>query len=205
MKPCGFQSLPSTIYGTEMVMIVKPYNARYVIHGCMPPVMDRVCVHCYFCLNQLTAKSQEVSPELTQSLKLVVENHATLHESLLKVSSKVEELNIQNTELKKRINQLSVETKLNELKQELTEQISKCHNTLTSKDKAKPSKSIPSTIVNTINEEKEREHRRLNLIIHNAPESTAESAGSRKENDIDCATDIFNVYLGAKTTVTKKL
>ena len=87
--------------------------------------------HCYSCLNQLTTKSHEVIPELTQSLKLVVENHATLHESLLKVSSKVEELNIQNTELKKRINQLSVETKLNELKQELTEQISKCHDTLT--------------------------------------------------------------------------
>ena len=30
-------------------------------------------------------------------------------------------------------------------------------------------------------------------------------AESRKENDIDCATDIFNVYLGAKTTVTKAL
>ena len=30
-------------------------------------------------------------------------------------------------------------------------------------------------------------------------------AESRKENDIDCATDIFNVYLGAKATVTKAL
>ena len=84
--------------------------------------------HCYSRLNQLTTKSHEVSPELTQSLKLVVENHATLHESLLKVSSKVEELNIQNTELKKRINQLSVETKLSELKQEL---LSKSQNVMT--------------------------------------------------------------------------
>ena len=56
-----------------------------------------------------------------------------------------------------------------------------------------------------MNEEKEREHRRLNLIIHNAPESTAEIAESRKTDDIDRATDIFNVYLGAKATVTKAL
>ena len=54
-----------------------------------------------------------------------------------------------------------------------------------------------------MNEEKDKEHRRLNLIIHNAPESTAELAASHKTEDIDLAIDIFNVYLGAKATVTK--
>ena len=103
-------------------------------------------------------------------------------------------------------NRLSdVETKLTELKQELTQQISKCHDILTSKDKAKPSETIASTIVSTMNEEKEKERRRLNLIIHNVPESSAESAGSRKSYDIEYAMDIFNTYLGAKTTVTKAL
>jgi len=103
-------------------------------------------------------------------------------------------------------NRLStVETKLNELKQELTEQISKCHDLLTSKDKAEPSEFMASTIVSTMNEEKERDRRRFNLIIHNAPESTAELAVTRKTDDIDLATDIFNVYLGAKATVTKAL
>ena len=38
---------------------------------------------------------------------------------------------------------------------------------------------------------KERERRRLNLIIHNAPESTAELAESRKTDGFDRATDIF--------------
>ena len=56
-----------------------------------------------------------------------------------------------------------------------------------------------------MNEEKERERRRLNLIIHNAPESTADVPESHKTEDIERATDIFNVYLGAKTTVTKAL
>ena len=67
------------------------------------------------------------------------------------------------------------------------------------------SQSIVSTIVSTMNEEKDKERRRLNLIIHNAPESTADLAVSRKTEDIDLATNIFNVYLGAKATVTKAL
>ena len=99
----------------------------------------------------------------------------------------------------------TVETTLNELKLELTKQISKCHDILTSKDKTKASESLASTIVSTMNEEKERERRRLNLIIHNAPESTADVPESRKTEDIERATDIFNVYLGAKATVTKAL
>ena len=56
-----------------------------------------------------------------------------------------------------------------------------------------------------MNEEKEKERRRLNLIIHNVPESSAESAESRKSYDIEYAVDIFNTYLGAKTSVTRAL
>jgi len=56
-----------------------------------------------------------------------------------------------------------------------------------------------------MNEEKERECRQLNLIIHNAPESTTELAESCKTDDIDCARDNFNIYLGARSTVTKAL
>ena len=41
-------------------------------------------------------------------------------------------------------------------------------------------------------------------MIHNAPEST-DVPESRKTKDIESATDIFNVYLGAKATVTKPL
>ena len=99
----------------------------------------------------------------------------------------------------------TVETKVNELKLELTKQISKCHDILTFKDKAKPSESLASTIVSTMNEEKERECRCLKLIIHNAPESTADVPESHKTEDIEHATDILNVYLGAKATVTKAL
>ena len=99
----------------------------------------------------------------------------------------------------------TVETTLNKLKLELTKQISKCHDILTSKNKTKASESLASTIVSTMNEEKEKERRRFNLIIHNVPESTADVLESHKTEDIGCATDIFNVYLGTKATVTKAL
>ena len=66
-------------------------------------------------------------------------------------------------------------------KQELFEQISKCHAILTFEGKdLKSPKFIASTIVSTVNEEKERERRWLYLIIHNAPESTDELAETCK-------------------------
>ena len=128
----------------------------------------------------------------------------------------IDELSSQNSNLQNKVQDASelildnrvstVESKLNELKQELAAQISKYHETLTSKDKShEPPTAITNTIVNTLNEEKERERRRLNLIIHNAPESAAQDAESRKTEDIECATDIFNVFLGANATVTKAI
>lgn len=50
-----------------------------------------------------------------------------------------------------------------------------------------------------MNEEKEKERRRLNLIIYNAPESTAKLAESCKLK----ISSMFNVYLGANDIVTK--
>ena len=64
-----------------------------------------------------------------------------------------------------------------------------------------PNNKFYSFASSFINEEKDREQRRLNLIIHNVPES--ELAESWKIADIECATDIFNVFLGADATVTK--
>ena len=64
---------------------------------------------------------------------------------------------------------------------------------------------MASTIASIMNEEKERERRRLNLIIHNLSESTAELAESRKTEDIECVTDICNVCLGANATATKAI
>ena len=44
---------------------------------------------------------------------------------------------------------------------------------------------ITSKISNCINEEKEKAKRRLNVIIHNVPESTSEDSNVRKKHDTD--------------------
>ena len=49
-----------------------------------------------------------------------------------------------------------------------------------------------------LNEEREREKRKLSLIVHNLTESTATEGETRKGDDIKHVTDIFK-YLGAKT------
>ena len=98
------------------------------------------------------------------------------------------------------------EAKLNELKEELTMQISKCRDMFGSdRETVKPPEIIASTIVTTINEEKDKEKRRLNLIIHNAPESSAESGDLHKQSDTEFAIDIFNNFLGAKAEVSKAI
>ena len=63
--------------------------------------------HCYTQLNQLTATKEA---NLDQTLKLITDKHVLLQESISKVSSKVEELNVQNSELKARIDNLAKDT-----------------------------------------------------------------------------------------------
>ena len=64
---------------------------------------------------------------------------------------------------------------------------------------------IANTVFTVINEERDREKRQLNLIVHNLTESTSDRGETRKSEDIKCSTDIFNNhdYLKAKATVTK--
>ena len=174
--------------------------------------------HCYSRNKQLTydyfkKMDQDIN---IPSLRSLQAEQVNLQKSITNMSTKIDELSSQNSCFQNKVQEASelildsrvstVESKLNELKQELAAQISKCYETLTSKDKSpEPPTAIASTIVNTLNEEKERERRRLNLIIHNAPESTADTAESRKTEDIECATDILNVFLGANTMVTRAI
>ena len=53
-----------------------------------------------------------------------------------------------------------------------------------------------------INEEKERSRRRLNVIVHNVAELSAESGSERKSHDISNVASIFDKYVGVKVKVT---
>ena len=55
-------------------------------------------------------------------------------------------------------------------------------------------RSTPEVITSFINEEKERSKRRLNIIVHNVAESSAESGSERKSYDIINMTSIFDKY-----------
>ena len=147
--------------------------------------------HCYSRLNQLIANPCGVAnKELDQALKPVVEKHALLQESILKVSSKIEELNSQYSEIKGNIDQLS-------------KSIDSSDRATINIDKTITTDSIANIASTLVNEEKEKEKRQLNLILHNIKESDATDSSKRIEEDVCAATIVFKDYLDVTVSVTK--
>ena len=62
--------------------------------------------------------------------------------------------------------------------------------------------SIASMTAAIISEEKEREKRKLNLIVHNLPESTSAEASIRKSEDTQNVTSLFNKYIGVNAHIS---
>ena len=52
--------------------------------------------------------------------------------------------------------------------------------------------AITSTVASMLQEEREEDSRRLNLIIHGIPESTSEIPAERKEHDTELIAMLFN-------------
>ena len=103
--------------------------------------------HCFSRLNQLTANPHCVtSKDLDQVLKRVVDNHTLLQESISKVSSKIEELNSQYSDLKVKIDHLS-------------ENMDCLEGSTTNLHQGITSDSIASIVVTLANEEKVKEKR----------------------------------------------
>ena len=53
-----------------------------------------------------------------------------------------------------------------------------------------------------LSEQKEKEKRQLNIMIHKLEESTADDGQSRKQDDIKKCVSLFQNYLGAKVAIT---
>lgn len=66
-----------------------------------------------------------------------------------------------------------------------------------------PEESVAHIAVSLAAEQKEKEKRRLNLIIHNVEESKAVDGATRKKDDISKCSDIFRTYLGVSATIDK--
>ena len=65
--------------------------------------------------------------------------------------------------------------------------------------------SISNTVISALNENKEKERRRLNIILHQLPESTAENSQTRKNDDISEASKIFNKVLSIPSNFTNAI
>ena len=64
------------------------------------------------------------------------------------------------------------------------------------------SDQISTAVVSLLHDEKEKEKRCMNLIVHNLPESDATSGQDRKQHDISKVTKVFNKHLGLSANVT---
>ena len=63
------------------------------------------------------------------------------------------------------------------------------------------SESVAPLTASLVTEQKEREKRELNLVLHNVPEPTTTDNSARKEEDITQVNSIFSGYLDVKPTV----
>ena len=62
--------------------------------------------------------------------------------------------------------------------------------------------SIATMTASLMSEEKEKEKRKLNIIIHNLPESTLEDAQARKQEDIKNINSLLTKYIGVSTPIS---
>ena len=74
--------------------------------------------------------------------------------------------------------------------------------TITNQSSISPPQDISKIITSVLSEEKERDKRRLNLIIHNLKESHESDPQKRKEVDINESTKLFQNYLGAQVSIS---
>jgi len=64
------------------------------------------------------------------------------------------------------------------------------------------SNELSNAVKSVINEEKERNKRKLNLIIHNIAESDADTSEIRKQEDLKQVNDIFSKQLDIQTNIS---
>ena len=64
-------------------------------------------------------------------------------------------------------------------------------------------KDVTHAVSSVLNEEKEKSKRKLNLILHNIPESSVDNVDTRKQHDTDTAIAIINQHLAPISNVVR--
>ena len=83
----------------------------------------------------------------------------------------------------------------------INKQETDCQSILDTSNKVSTN-DISTAVVSPLHDEKEKEKRCMNLIIHNLPESDATSGQDRKQHDVSKVTKVFNKHLGLSAKVT---
>ena len=78
-------------------------------------------------------------------------------------------------------------------------------NESTSTSKILALSDITNTFTSILAEEKEKEKRKLNLVVHKVPESTSNSAQERKTLDFNQVHTMLQKHLGLETTIEKPI
>ena len=68
-----------------------------------------------------------------------------------------------------------------------------------------PDDSYAHLATSIVAEQKEKEKRQLNLILHNFKESLEEEPSNRKKDDVNGARSLFSEYIGVEATVTNAI
>ena len=115
-------------------------------------------------------------------------------------SAQSQELESFNTRLE------AVEEKLTEVLQGFKAQLDTNHK-LTPKEVLGQDSddSFAHLATSIVAEQKEKEKRQLNLILHNVKESVEEEPSNRKKDDVKEATSVFSEYVGVETVVTNAI
>jgi len=98
-------------------------------------------------------------------------------------------------------------TELSERIQQLKSNVSNNQSAAAPSDSAAASKKFPdmsavtSTMASMLQEEREKDKRKLNLIIHGIPESTSEIPVEKKEHDTKLVATMFNQHLKIETSI----
>ena len=67
------------------------------------------------------------------------------------------------------------------------------------------SNDIAATVTSLINEERQKEKRKLNVIVHNLPECDDPDPSNRKSHGISKTSSIVDKYLSVPTTITQAI
>ena len=127
----------------------------------------------------------------------------TTYDANLKIDSleqKVTQLCDTNTRLGSQLQ--TIEGTLSTLEKKIQQQIESPEMPMSTEE---PKKQFSSFMSSFMNEEKEKEKRRLNLIIHNTEESADTNSSVRKEHDINIVDSILKQYLEISTKIEKAI